>query len=62
MGVESLTQDNYIPDFSAKIVGKAMLLRITRKDYREALSHVSNTMAKLNWKSRIKIIINININ
>jgi len=38
MGIECLTNDYYKPDFSAKIIGKAKLLRITREDYRKALS------------------------
>ena len=38
MGVEAITQDNFIPDFSAKIIGKAKLLKITRDDYRKKLA------------------------
>lgn len=42
MGVECLTNDNYIPDFSAKIIGKAKLIKITRQDYRKSLIHLQN--------------------
>ena len=42
MGVECLLNDNYIPDFSAKIIGKAKLLKIKREDYRKCLSHIKN--------------------
>jgi len=34
MGVEALTNDDYIPDFSAKVIDSARMLRITRKQYR----------------------------
>jgi len=30
MGTECLVNDNYVPDFSAKIIGKAKLLKISR--------------------------------
>ena len=43
MGVECLTNDNYVPDFSAKIIGKAKLLKISRADYRNSMSHVKNS-------------------
>lgn len=42
MGVESLTNDTYVPDFSAKVIGKTKLLKITREEYRKALSHIGN--------------------
>lgn len=42
MGMDCLTNDDYTPDFSAKIIGKTRLLKITRTDYRVALSHVNN--------------------
>ena len=35
MGVDCLTNDNYVPDFSAKVIGKAKLLKITRQEYRK---------------------------
>ena len=38
MGVECLTTDNYTPDFSAKIIGRAKLLKITRQDYIKSLN------------------------
>ena len=42
MGIDCLTNDNYIPDFSAKVLGKTKLLKITRSEYRKALGHISN--------------------
>jgi metal transporter CNNM len=30
MGIQCLTQDNYVPDFSAKVIGEAKLLRISK--------------------------------
>ena len=42
MGSECLTNDNYIPDFSAKVIGNAKLLQISREDYRQAISHIKN--------------------
>ena len=38
MGVECLTTDTYVPDFSAKVIGHAKLLQISRKDYRKAMA------------------------
>jgi len=40
MGSNALTDDQYLPDFSAKVMGKAKILRIAREDYRKALSPV----------------------
>ena len=42
MGVESITNDNYVPDFSAKIIGKAKLLKISRADYRKKIADIKN--------------------
>jgi CRP-like cAMP-binding protein len=42
MGVDGLTNDNYVPDFSAKVLGKTKLLKITRTEYRKALGHIGN--------------------
>jgi hypothetical protein len=42
MGIEAITNDNYTPDFSAKIIGNAKLLKITRADYRKKLADVKN--------------------
>jgi len=42
MGIDCLTNDNYIPDFSAKVLGKTKLLKITRSEYRKALGHITN--------------------
>jgi len=44
MGVECLTNDKYVPDFSAKIIGKAKLLKVSREDYRRSMGHVKNAM------------------
>jgi hypothetical protein len=44
MGVDCLTHDNYVPDFSAKVLGKAKLLKITRAEYRKSLGHIGNQM------------------
>ena len=41
-GMDSLTNDNYLPDFSARVSGHAKLLRISRIDYRKAISSVDN--------------------
>jgi hypothetical protein len=30
MGVDSLERDDYVPDFSAKVIGEARVLQITR--------------------------------
>jgi len=43
MGVDCLTNNNYIPDFSAKVIGKAKLLKITREEYKKALSLMAVT-------------------
>ena len=43
MGTDCLLNDNYIPDFSAKVIGKTRLLKITREDYRKALGHLKNS-------------------
>ena len=42
MGVESITNDNFVPDFSAKIIGKAKLLKISRADYRKKIADIKN--------------------
>lgn len=34
IGVDALINDDYKPDFSAKVIGKARILKITRKLYR----------------------------
>ena len=34
MGTECLLNDSYVPDFSAKVIGNAKLLQISREDYR----------------------------
>ena len=49
MGVEAITNDHFIPDFSAKIIGKAKLLKISRDDYRKKLAE----MKKIKWKLSI---------
>lgn len=47
MGIDCLTNDAYKPDFSAKIVGKAKLLKISRDDYRRAMAHLKNNPKSL---------------
>lgn len=47
MGVECLTNDNYVPDFSAKIIGKAKLLKIKRVDYKKQASNIHNLDSKI---------------
>lgn len=41
LGEGCLTDDNYRPDFSAKVIGKARLLRIDRDSYRLAISSIN---------------------
>ena len=43
MGTDCLINDNYIPDFSAKVLGKTRLLKITRSDFRKSLGHLKNS-------------------
>ena len=38
LGSEALVRDDYRPDFSAKVIESARILRITRQQYRQALS------------------------
>lgn len=41
LGVEALTSNDeagYLPDFSAKVINKARLLKITKRQYEEALN------------------------
>jgi len=38
MGTDSLERDDYRPDFSAKVIGEATVLQITREDYRKMIS------------------------
>lgn len=38
LGAEALTRDEYMPDFSAKVMGAARIVKITRKQYRMAIS------------------------
>ena len=47
MGVECLTNDNYVPDFSAKIIGKAKLLKIKREDYKRSMININNLDNKI---------------
>ena len=41
MGVEAMNNDDYVPDFSAKVIDNARILKITRKQYRKALTSLS---------------------
>jgi hypothetical protein len=38
LGVQALMNDRYIPDFSAKVIGYAKLLKVRRIDYRKAIA------------------------
>lgn len=42
MGADCLSNDHYVPDFSAKIIGRTRLLKISRTDYRMAMAHTNN--------------------
>jgi len=42
LGQDSLTMDEYKPDFDAKVIGKARLLKITRQQYRKAIQTYKN--------------------
>ena len=43
LGTEALTRDDYRPDFSAKVIDQARLLKITRSQYRQAISSLQQT-------------------
>ena len=43
MGAEAMVRDDYIPDFSAKVMERARILRIKRADYRMAISSLEQT-------------------
>ena len=36
MGEQCITNDDYVPDFSAKVIGKTRLLRVSKADYNAA--------------------------
>lgn len=40
MGIDALERDDYIPDFSAKVIGQARVLQITRENYRKLTSGI----------------------
>ena len=40
LGQEALVRDDYRPDFSAKVMGQARILKITRQQYRLAISMI----------------------
>jgi CRP-like cAMP-binding protein len=42
LGVDALLKEEYLPDFSAKIINKARLLRIKKSDYRLMVSNHKN--------------------
>ena len=42
MGVDCLLNENYVPDFSAKVQGNARLLKITRTNYMNYMNHINN--------------------
>lgn len=39
LGLDALLEKDYKPDFSAKVINNARLLKIRRKDYLSALSY-----------------------
>ena len=42
LGADALINDQYNPDFSAKVIDKARLLKIDRLAYRKAISSIVN--------------------
>ncbi len=42
LGAETLINDNYIPDFSAKVSRYARLLKIKVPDYKQAITSTQN--------------------
>ena len=40
LGAEALVRDDYRPDFSAKVIEKARILKINRVQYRKAISSI----------------------
>jgi len=47
LGQDALTHDDFIPDYSAKVIGAAVLLKISRLEYRQAISQVENVTRNL---------------
>jgi len=43
LGADSLIRDDYRPDFSAKVISNARLLKITRMQYRKAISSIAQS-------------------
>lgn len=42
MGEQCITNDDYVPDFSAKVIGKTRLLRVSKQDYNAAKIQFKN--------------------
>lgn len=42
LGIDALINDDYKPDFSAKVINYAKLLKIKRIDYLSAISSIHN--------------------
>ena len=42
LGVDALLSEQYKPDFSAKVINQAKLLKITRHSYMKAISNIKN--------------------
>ena len=40
LGAEALCRDDYVPDFSAKVIDQARILKISRTKYRAAISSI----------------------
>lgn len=47
LGVETLTNKEFIPDFSAKVINNARLLRITYHDYQTCLKKIKQVRWQL---------------
>ena len=42
MGEQCITNEDYVPDFSAKVIGKTRLLRVSKQDYNAAKIQFKN--------------------
>ncbi len=42
LGVDAILNEHYKPDFSAKVINKAKILKITRTKYMKAISNIKN--------------------
>ena len=51
IGEDALIRDDYKPDFSAKVIDSARLLRISRRQYRIAISSLEQTKQQIGKQS-----------